>query len=117
MRIRTTLFIAGLACTVSLSPANAHEENEKKSLHFEHPLVSESPSPDTKLRFDYTYQNKPGEGGEPKADINTVRIEGEYAFNRSLSVEIDVPYTFRDPNGQSSTQNLDNAEIAVKYAN
>jgi len=105
-----SLTICGLLASQA---AYAHDDQ----LHFEHPLVAESPSPDTKLRFDYIYQNKPAEDAEPKSTKTTLRLEGEYAFNRSLSVEVNIPYTFRNPDGEASTDRLDNAQIGLKYAN
>ncbi len=88
----------------------AHEDG---ALHFSHPLIAESPSPDTKLRIDYDYRR---ETGEEKAYRHTLRLEGEYAFRPWLSVEIDVPYTFRDPDDGPSRRNFDTVEVALKLA-
>ena len=68
--------------------------HEHAPLHFSHPLIAESPSPDTKLRFDYTYQR---EKGEEKAYRHTLRLVGEYAFRPWVSVEIAVPYASPAP--------------------
>ena len=78
--------------------------------HFGHPLVAESPSPDTKLRLDYLYRNEDG------ANRHTGNLEGEYAFAPWVSLEADLPYTFLDPDGSSGRSNLDNVEIALKLA-
>ena len=46
-----------------------------------------------------------------------MQLEGEYAFWPSLGIEVDVPYTFRDSSSESNENNLDNVEVALKYAN
>ena len=75
------------------------------------PLIAESPTPDTGLRLNYLFVNK------LDADERVVNLEGELAVSSHVSLEFDVPYTFRDPNdGSGSTDNLDVAEIALKVA-
>jgi hypothetical protein len=71
--------------------ADADDATER--LHFEHPLVSESPSPDTKLRLDYAY-----------------------AFAPWGSFEVDLPYTFVRPDGGPTVSHLDTVEVGVKLA-
>lgn len=88
-----------------------------EELHFSHPLISESPSPDTKVRFDYFFANEPGEEDEAGANRHTLRFEGEYAFAPWLSLEVNVPYTFLDPDEEEGTDRLDNVEVGIKYAN
>jgi len=117
MKIKALFIISVIAIRPTYAMAHEQSTLENEELHFEHPLVTESPSPDTKLRFDYIYRNKPGEDAEPKSKETTLRVEGEYAFNRSLSIEVDVPYTWRDPAGEPSTRNLDNVNVGLKYAN
>ena len=46
-----------------------------------------------------------------------MRLEGEYAFRPSLSVEVNVPYTFRDSSSEPNENNLDTVEVALKYVN
>jgi len=79
--------------------------------HFSHPLVSESPSPDTKARLDYFFANEAG------TDRHTVRFEAEYAFTPWLSLEVEAPYTFLDPHEEEATDRLVNVEVRMKYAN
>lgn len=100
-----------LAC-----PAHAqdHDHDEHSHIHFSHPIITESPSPDTKVRIDETYSSAPTDGG---IDRHTVRFEGEYAFSPGLSIELDVPFTILDPASGSSVRRLDNVEIGLKYAN
>ncbi|MFQ5963370.1 MAG: transporter [Candidatus Scalinduaceae bacterium] len=99
--------------TDSSNQQNTHQ----KGLHFSHPLFTESPSPDKKIRMDYFFKNLTREEG----DQHTPRLEAEYAFFRNLSVEVDVPYTFQkrfvEPSGRSTVDRLDNVEIGLKYAN
>jgi len=104
-----------LMLPVPFAAASAHEKesggHHGGALHFSHPLITESPSPDTKVRSDYFFAN------EPEAHRQTLRFEGEYAFSPSLSVELDAPYTFLDPDMGSSRDHTNNAELALKYAN
>lgn len=103
-----------MAVVAFTGTAVAHEQTSNShdgKLHFSHPLVAESPSPDTKIRFDYFFANEPG------AERHTTRLEGEYVFTPSLAIEVDVPYTFLNPDERQSANRLDNAEIGLKYAN
>lgn len=81
------------------------------SLHFSHPLVAESPSPDTKVRANYNYVNSV----KDNPDVHTIILETEYAFFRWLSLEVDIPYTFLSK--EMITSRLDNIGLSVKYAN
>jgi len=119
---RCLAFATALALTLVVLPTSgtaheAHHHNEK-ALHFSHPLISESPSPDTKIRLDYKFESKPGKEEEQAgARVSTINLEGEYAFNKSFSVEVNIPYSFRDSEEDSITDNTGNVEIAFKYAN
>ena len=76
-----------------------------------HPLIAESPTPDTELRFEYITINK------ANADEQIVNPEGEFALSSWASIEVDLPYTFRQPSsGTGSTDHLANTEIALKLA-
>ena len=109
------VFVAGLNVTQAWADEVHHAGGTP---HFAHPLVAESPTPDTKIRVDYRYQNAPGEDGEPGARISTMNIEGEYALDESVGVEIGIPYSMRDSKGdEGSASHLDNIEVALKYAN
>jgi len=111
----TLVVLMAFAGTALAQEHSSHSHDG--TLHFSHPLVAESPSPDTKLRFDYFFANAPGEEGEAGAKRHTTRIEGEYAFTPSFSIEVDLPYTFLDPDEGQSMDRLDNAEVGIKYAN
>lgn len=114
----TAAFIVG--GTLLASPALGHDEssdhNNAEPLHFTHPLFTESPSPDTKLRLDYFFADQVGETGEPGADLHTARLEGEYAFSPNFSIEVNLPYSVRRPAGGPSVSHFDSLDIGFKYA-
>ena len=58
---------------------DAHDHYGHSRLHFAHPLVAESPTPDTKVRFEYIYAR---ETEEEDANRHTLGLEAEYAFAR-----------------------------------
>lgn len=84
-------------------PEEAHHSHG--GLHFTHPLVTESVSPDTKVRFDHQYFEFP-DGDLEHSGV----LEGEYAFTRSFSIEAGVPYSY-------SATEFGNAELLFKFAN
>ena len=96
---------------------HASDSHDSGDLHFSHPLVAESPSPDTKVRVDYFFANEPGKEGKAGANRHTLRFEAEYAFAPWLSLEVDAPYTFLIPDKGEASDNPDNVEIGLKYAN
>lgn len=104
---------AALAATAAPAGAqeahrHSHQEQEahaREGLHFSHPLVAESPTPDTKIRLDYRFFDYP-EG----TDENSAELEAEYAFSRVFSVEAGLPYTF---NGAT----FGNVSVLFKFSN
>lgn len=80
---------------------HTHEQHVA-SLHFTHPLIAESVSPDTKLRVDFS---RP----EPSADV-TWELEAEYAFTRAFSVEIGTHY-------ESESHEFGHTHVFAKFAN
>lgn len=89
---------------------DAHDDHHHAPVHFSHPLFTESPSPDTKLRFDYLRAPL-----ARAASDNTFRVEGEYAFTRNISIEANLPMTSRSVGG-TSTSAVGSGEIALKLA-
>lgn len=76
-----------------------------------HPLIAESPTPDTELRFEYIFVEK------QNADEYIVNPEGELAIASWASIEVDLPYVFRDSTvGTASENNFGVAEVALKLA-
>lgn len=74
-------------------------------LHFTHPMIAESVSPDTKVRLDHQYFEFP-DGDTEHSGV----LEAEYAFARSFSVEAGLPYSY-------SAGAFGNAEVLLKFAN
>ncbi len=94
------------------SPPGAHRHDEE--LHFSHPLVTESPTPDTKVRLDYAWSTL-----DNRADgftDNLLRLGGEYAFHRSFSIEVEAPFVRSAPNGAPAVTSLGNVEVSFKFA-
>lgn len=106
-----------LACCSSVFANDGIADDHHGDLHFQHPLVTESPSPDTKLRLDYSMANEPDEDGEAGAYRHSARLEAEYALVPSFSIEVNIPYTLLVPDEGKNTDHLDTAEIGFKYAN
>ena len=59
---KTLTFLVGIAFLCGVVPSALHAQEEREhgdhdheGLHFSHPLLNESPSPDTKLRLDLTW--------------------------------------------------------------
>ncbi len=117
----TLAFVLTYSCCFLFSPnvsaqsANQNREHrhEKAPLHFAHPLFTESPFPDNKVRVDYLFTNRTGEGGE----AHTPSITGEVRWTRNLSTEVKLPYTVSNPDEGANERRLDNSEVAIKYAN
>ena len=108
------LTISAIVVALLVGPAVLFAHDPDSELHFFHPLITESPSPDSKVRFDYFYQSfRDGiDAGE-----HTPRVEFEYAFRSWISVETNVPYTFLRVDGQPQSSHTDNIEVALKVAN
>lgn len=82
-------------------------------LHFSHPLIGESISPDTKLRLDYFFNDLESD----RVKHHTLRLEGEYAFAPGFSIEVNLPYTVARQSGQAERAHSGSAELAFKFAN
>ena len=96
--------------------AQEHEDehdhgDHEGPLHFAHPIFTESPSPDTKLRLDYLFRQITSNTRE-----NSMRLEAEYAFNPSVSIEANIPVTSRSESG-TTANSVGSGEIALKVAN
>lgn len=105
---RLALVLVGTALTSSPAAAQEHEhehhpggEHHHEGLHLSHPMVTESVSPDTKLRLDFARADPHGE--------REMELEGEYAFTRSFSIEAGLPFDL----GESS---LGEADVSLKFA-
>ena len=104
------LFLTPLTVIQAQDQENDHDHDH---LHFSHPLVTESPSPDTKLRLDYIgfRMNNPSGIHE-----NVFRLEGEYAFTRSVSLAVVTPFISRTAPAGERASGLGNIELSLKAA-
>src|SRR3954467_2374514 len=101
------LLIAILCATpfVSLEAQDDDHDHDHDHLHFSHPMVTESPSPDTKIRVDYLGLRI---GAATDVHENVVSIEGEYAFNHSVSFAVVTPFVWRTAPGAERVSGLGN---------
>lgn len=111
IRIATIASVFALLQLAGISAAEPPPNYER--LHFAHPLVVESPSPDTKIRLHYFVDNSTG---EEEDEVHTLHFEAEYAFAPWVSLEIDIPYIFIRPEEGGTRHDFGSVEAAVKYA-
>ena len=91
-----------------------HELNhEHDYLHFSHPMVTESPSPDTKLRFDAEFLRT---GEQAGARAMEVRGEFEYAFAPAFSLAIVAPFDRITSPAAARASGIGNVELSAKAA-
>ncbi|HEV7301536.1 MAG TPA: transporter [Tepidisphaeraceae bacterium] len=90
--------------------AHDHAGHAHPGVGLSHPIVIESPLPETKLRVNYSFADT-GEGVEHVAEL-----EGEYAFTQNFSIEAVVPYAFVNPEEGPSENGLADAILAFKFA-
>jgi hypothetical protein len=112
MKTKIPFLIALLA--VSSTFAIGQHSHDHGEMHFSHPLIVESPSPDTKVRLDYFFSRR-NDAGEIISG-HTPRLEFEYAFRRSFSIEVNAPYTFNQPESAPGQSHLDTVEVSFKFA-
>lgn len=90
--------------------AGAHEGHAHPGVGLAHPIVTESPLPETKLRLKYHFADG-DEGIEHEAEV-----EAEYAFTQNFSVEAIVPYVFVNPNEGDAENGLGDSILSFKLA-
>ena len=107
------LLIVFLLTPAALRAQDHDDDHDHDHLHFSHPMVTESPSPDTKLRGDYIYSwfNE-----APDVRATTIRLEGEYAFTHSLSLAVVTPFTFITAPSAARASGIGNIEVSLKAA-
>jgi hypothetical protein len=108
--------IVSLLCIVPFARAAAQEhddDHDHGDLDFSHPVVTESPTPDTKLRFDFQRTRVSGIEGVRE---NAMRLEGEYAFSHNVSLAVVAPFTSRSFPATGSTSGFGNLEVSLKGA-
>ncbi|MFL5640551.1 MAG: hypothetical protein ACJ78M_14365 [Gemmatimonadaceae bacterium] len=113
---RSTPFILLVALVIPYSMLHSQEhddDHDHEHLHFSHPLVTESPSPDTKIRFDYLTIRT---SGATRERGHEVRLEGEYAFTHSVSLAVVTPYVWRKNQVTPEVSGFGNVELSLKAA-
>jgi len=110
---RTAMTIL-LSLTIPAGSALAAAGHGNAPLHFSHPIITESPTPDTKLRSNYELERNEVPGGEEQAHRGEAVLE--YALDPRFSLEAKAPYTFRDPANGSSVDDLGNVKLTAKLA-
>ena len=116
INVRSAAAQIALGSLLFASPALAQDhdhgdhDDHDGPLHFAHPIFTESPSPDTKLRLDYLFRQIVA--GEQE---HSMRVEAEYAFTPSVSIEANLPVTSRRESG-TSANSVGSGEIALKLA-
>jgi hypothetical protein len=75
-----------------------------------HPIVTESPLPETHVRLDYAFAN---DGGNIEHGF---QVSGEYAFIPEFSIEAALPYSLLDPENAGPIGGIADAVLAVKLA-
>ena len=109
-----TLVIALLLSTPVAVRAQQHDDDhDHDHLHFSHPLITESPTPDTKIRVDYLYSQF---DETPAIRETTIRVEGEYAFSDAFSLAITAPFTFITAPSAARAHGMGNLELSLKAA-
>ncbi len=90
--------------------SGSHSGHAHPGVNLTHPIVVESPLPETKLAAKYHFSDG-GEGTEHEAEL-----EAEYAFTRNFSIEAVLPYVLVNPDGGESESGLSDAILAFKLA-
>lgn len=106
--------MAGLVLVWTATPVGAATGHGPAPLHFTHPIITEAPTPDTKLRGNYEFERHDIATGEEEAHRGEAVLE--YALDPGFSLEAKVPYTFRDPANGSSVDDLGNVKVTAKLA-
>src|SRR5690348_6962553 len=107
--LRYAQLIALLVSPAVLAAQEHEHDDDHDHLHFSHPLVTESPTPDTKIRLDYVNL---WISGIPEFRDHLVRIEGEYAFTHAMSLAIVAPYEFRTEPSSERANGLGDLELS-----
>ena len=84
-----------IACLAVLSGSAAVAGGSTvTTLHFSQPLLTQSPMPETRARVDVATQDEEEDEGTVKE--SALRVGAEYAFHRTFSIVVDVPFVRQD---------------------
>lgn len=114
-RLRRQILLAVFFLTPlsSIRTQEHSDDHDHDHLHFSHPLVTESPSPDTKIRLDFL-------GSRTSDPItiseNVFRLEGEYAFTHAVSLAVVAPFISRTAPVSERASGFGNLELSLKAA-
>jgi len=110
MRSIVALIIASLSA-IATAEDHDHHDPHHQGLFFGNPVIGETPSPHSELRFKYILEHDSG------GDAHTFEAGLELAFARWGSVEFVVPYVVLDDDGDGGRpSDLDNIGVALKLA-
>ena len=114
VRRRIAVYAFALAGSFArVAGAQAHEDDHGHDhLHFSHPLLTESPSPDSKLRLDVAFASDRLTGSHAMA----LKAEGEFAFSRSFSIAVTAPFVRITSPGPLRTSAFGSVEVSAKAA-
>lgn len=100
--------VSSLALLDENGEAHHHDHGR---FHLTHPIITESPLPENKVRINYLFTHD--NGGEE----HEIEFVGEIAFTEWFGVEFGIPYVFVDgKNGDADSDTFGNAEVAFKFA-
>ncbi len=111
MRKSVAALATALTLVAAFAAPRAYAHASHADLHFSHPIVAESPTPDRKVRLDYRFDSFEA-GGE----LHTPNLEAEYAFLRWVSLEVDVPWSYLHRTGRPTENHLNDVEVTLKFA-
>ena len=69
---------------------SSHQEGHDHGHYYTHPVLNESPTPDTKLQARYIFVSADEE------DEHEIEVHGEYALSQTFSLEIALPFVKHD---------------------
>jgi hypothetical protein len=112
-RIRAMLAYSVMLAVVMALPARlASQDHDHAKLHFSHPILTESPSPDSKFRVDFIHAVDNALG----ARVNTFQVEGEFGFSDALSLAVVAPFVSVTSPADARANALGNVELQLKAA-
>jgi hypothetical protein len=88
------------------------DSSRQEQMEFSHPLITESISPDTKIRL--TFLNTKGTDNKI---AQTYDLELEYSPVPVFSIHLDVPYEVIHPSENLLISNFNEIEVDLKFAN
>lgn len=98
-----------LAFTTCGMAADHHQHVTDASLHFTHPLLVDSPSPDDKAHLSYSFER----GGH--ADAHLLHAHAEYRLHPQVSLGLGIPLSYTDDH--DAEVEAGNLHAVVKVAN